>query len=78
MIDKKKPNAIGNEILHSKCSFGIGYGIGQKYLPIWVSVSVSDRNHYCDFGRTLIWQLSGYHLAVGLASSGQTVVSKGC
>ena len=31
--------------------FGIGYGIGQKYCPIWVSVS--DLNQNSDFSRTL-------------------------
>ena len=33
--------------------FGIGYGIGQKYPPIWVLVSVSDLNQNSGFGRTL-------------------------
>ena len=37
-----------------KFSFGIDYGIGQKYLPIWVSVSVSDLNQNSGFGRTLL------------------------
>jgi hypothetical protein len=32
----------------------MGYGINQKYLPIWVSVSVSDRNQNSGFGRTLL------------------------
>ena len=36
-----------------KCGFGIGYGIGRNYQPIWVSVSVSDRNWNSGFGRTL-------------------------
>ena len=35
------------------CGFGIGYGIGRKYRPIRVSVSVSDRNQNSGFGRTL-------------------------
>ena len=48
------PHAISNQILPLKCSFRIGYGIGHKYLPIWVSVSVSDQNHNSGFGRTLI------------------------
>ena len=33
---EKNPHAIGNQILPLKCRFGIGYGISQKYLPIWV------------------------------------------
>ena len=33
--------------------FSIGYGIDQKYQPIWVSASVSDLNQDSDFGRTL-------------------------
>ena len=36
-----------------KCGFGISYGIGQKYQPIWVSVFVSDLNQNSGFGRTL-------------------------
>ena len=35
--------------------FGIGYSIGRKYRPIWVSVSVSDENQNRGFGRTLMW-----------------------
>ena len=42
-----------------KCSFGIGYGIGRKYLPIWVSVSVSDRNQDSGFGRKLSHSVGG-------------------
>ena len=37
-----------------KCGFGIGYGIGRKYLPIWVLVSVSDLNQNSGFSRSLI------------------------
>ena len=44
---------IGNQIFPLKCGFGIGYGIGRNYQPIWVSVSVSDRNQNSGFGRTL-------------------------
>ena len=47
-------------ILPLKCGFGIGYGIGRKYRPIWVSVSVSDLDQNSGFGRTLIagsWHL---------------------
>ena len=36
-----------------KCGFGIGYGSGHQYPPIWVSVSVSDLNQISGFGRTL-------------------------
>ena len=51
----KIPHAIGNYIFYLKCGFGIGYGIGNKYQPIWVlvSVSVSDQNQNSGFGRTL-------------------------
>ena len=35
----------------TQCSFGIGYGIGRKYLPIWVSVLNLNQNS--GFGRTL-------------------------
>ena len=49
----KIPHAIGNWILPLKCGFSIGYGIGRKYLPNWVSVSVLDRNQNSGFGRTL-------------------------
>ena len=49
---EKIPHAIGNQILPLKCSFGIGYGIGRKYLPIWVWVSVSDLNQNSGFGLT--------------------------
>ena len=48
---ERNPNAIGNQILPLKCSFDIGYGISQKYLPIWVSVS--DQNQNSGFSRTL-------------------------
>ena len=33
-------------------TIGIGYGIGRKYRPIWVSVS--DLNQNSGFGRTLL------------------------
>ena len=48
---KKMLCTIGNQIF----SFGIsiGYGIGWKYRPIWISVSVSDLNQNSSFGRTL-------------------------
>ena len=44
---------IGNQIIPLKCSFGIVYGIGQKYQLIWVLVSVSDLNQNSGFGRIL-------------------------
>ena len=36
------------------CGFGIGFGIGRKYRPITVSVSVSGRNQNGGFGRSLV------------------------
>ena len=50
---EKIPHAISNLILPLKCGFNIGYGIGRKYRPIWVSVSVSGLNQNSGFGRTL-------------------------
>ena len=50
---KKIPCTIGNYIFSLKCGFGIGYGIGPKYWPIWVSVSVSNLNQNSGFSRTL-------------------------
>ena len=44
---------IGNWIFPLKFGFGIGYGIGRKYRPIWVSVLVSDLNKNSGFGHTL-------------------------
>ena len=49
------PHTISNYIFPLNCGFGIGfgigfgssYGIGRKYPPIWVSVSVSDLNQNC-------------------------------
>ena len=49
----KKNYLIGIQIFSLKCGFGIGYGIGRKYWPIWVSVSVSDLNQNSGVGRTL-------------------------
>ena len=46
---EKIPHTIGNLIFPLKC----GYGIGRKYQPIWVSVSVLGRNQNSAFGRTL-------------------------
>ena len=37
------------------CGFGIGFGIGRKYRPITVSVSVSGRNQNGGFGRSLMY-----------------------
>ena len=45
---------IPHKIFPLKCGFDIGYGIGRKYRPIWVSVSVSDLNQNSGFGRTLL------------------------
>ena len=35
------------------CGFSNGYGIRQKYPPIWVLVLVSDLNQTIGIGRTL-------------------------
>ena len=59
---EKIPQAISNQILPLKCGFG--YGIGQKYWPIWVSVSVSDQNQNRGFGRTLT--MASYWIALTL------------
>ena len=59
MMEKIR-HAIGNQILPLKCSLGIGYGIGRKYLPIWVLVSVLDLNQNSVFGRTLGKSKFGY------------------
>ena len=42
-----------HEIFPLKFSFSIGYGIGPKYLPIWVLVSVLNLNQNSGFIRTL-------------------------
>ena len=47
---EKIPHANG-KLDPLKCSYGIGYGIGRKYLPIWVLVL--DLNQNSGFGRTL-------------------------
>ena len=47
---EKVPHTIGNMIFPLKCGFGIGYGISQKYQPIWVSVSL-DLNQNSGFGQ---------------------------
>ena len=54
---KKNPILLATKFFSLKCGFGIGYGIGQKYWPIWVAVSVSDLNQNIGFGRTLGWTL---------------------
>ena len=54
---EKIPHTIGNYILPLKCGFDIGYGISQKYRPIWVLVLVSDQNQNSGFGRTLMQTL---------------------
>ena len=53
--DGKIPCTIGSQMFSLKCGFGIGYGIGRKYPPIWVSVSVLDLNQNSIFCRTLCW-----------------------
>ena len=52
MIEKIS-HTIDNYIFPLKYGFGIGYGIGQKYQPIWVWISVLDLNQNSSFGRTL-------------------------
>ena len=52
MVQKKAPQTAfitTSEI----CGFGIGFGIGRKYRPITVSVSVLGLNQNSDFGRSL-------------------------
>ena len=47
------------------CGFGIGFGIGRKYQPITVSVSVSGRNQNSGFGRSLVqevWEVRMYNV----------------
>jgi hypothetical protein len=57
---KKIPCTIGNQIFSLKCGFSDGYGIGRKYWPIWVSVSVLDLNQNSGFGHTLTEKLRTY------------------
>ena len=38
LMVKKIPHTICNQIFPFKCGFGIGYGFGRKYRPIWISV----------------------------------------
>ena len=58
--DEKIPHTIGNQIFSLKCGFGIGYGIGRKYRPIWVSVL--DLNQSSGIGHTLGQSRSYYIL----------------
>ena len=51
---EKIPHTIGNQIFPLNCGFTIGYGIGQKYRLIWVSVLVLDLNQNNGFGGTLV------------------------
>ena len=51
---KNTPHSLSMFITTSElCGFGIGFGIGRKYRPITVSVSVSGRNQNGGFGRSL-------------------------
>ena len=53
---KNTPHSLSMFITTSElCGFGIGFGIGRKYRPITVSVSVSGRNQNGGFGRSLVW-----------------------
>ena len=45
-------------------SFGIGYGIGRKYQPIWVSVV--DLNQISGFGRSLLTEILFLFMSVFL------------
>ena len=47
---EKMPHTISNYIFPSRC----GFIIGQKYHPIWVSVSVLDLKDNSGFGHTLL------------------------
>ena len=52
---KNTPHSLSMFITTSElCGFGIGFGIGRKYRPITVSVSVSGRNQNGGFGRSLL------------------------
>ena len=52
---KNTPHSLFMFITTSElCGFGIGFGIGRKYRPITVSVSVSGRNQNGGFGRSLV------------------------
>ena len=54
MMEKIPHIPYVNVLLHLKFGgFSIGYGIGKKYRPIKVSVSVSDQNQNSGFGRSL-------------------------
>ena len=50
---EKIPHTIDKYTFCWKYGFGIGYGTGQKYPPIWVAVSVSNLDQNRGFGRTL-------------------------
>ena len=77
---EKTPHAIGNYILPLKCSFGIS----RKYLPIWVSVSVFDRNQNGGYGRTLqfnfnkcaLWKLEQFDKWKPLDSCRRLITSR--
>ena len=51
---EKMSHTISNLIFPVRCGFGIGYGIGRKYQPVWVSVSVLDLNQNSGFDCTLM------------------------
>ena len=51
---KNTPHSLSMFITTSElCGFGIGFGIGRKYRPITVSVSVSGLNQNSGFSRSL-------------------------
>jgi hypothetical protein len=44
---------ISHKIFPLKYGFGISYDISRKYMPMWVSVLVSDLNQNSSFSHTL-------------------------
>ena len=50
---EKIPHTIDDYLFSLKCGCSMGYSIGLKYLPIWVSVSVLGLNQNRGFGEIL-------------------------
>jgi hypothetical protein len=57
---------ITQKIFPLKYSFGIGYSIGRKYQPMWVSVS--DLHQNSGFGRTLPYSKSSQWIEIKFVS----------